>query len=165
MEKFELVDDKGNRTSKILSIVELENVNNIPKDCYLPVTGVVILNTNNNILAQKRSKLKSTNPGKWGIFSGKVDLGENFKDAAVREVYEEIGVKLNKEELKILSKYKDNKAFFIIFYIYKNIDITDCKLQKQEIDEIKYFNIKELENLYNDGFEWLPDLKKLLQIK
>lgn len=165
MEKFELVDDKGNKTNKILNIVDLENVNNIPKDCYLPVAGVVILNTNNNILSQKRSKLKSTNPGKWGIFSGKVDLGETPKEAAVREVYEEIGIKLNEDELKILSNYKSNKAFFTIFYICKNIDTVDCKLQTQEIDEIKYFNIKELEKLDNDGFEWLQDLKKLLQFE
>ena len=43
-----------------------------------------------------------------------------------------------------------------------NIDINECKIQKEELDEVKYFKIEELGSLDNEGFEWLDDLKKII---
>ena len=124
MEKFELVDKNGNRTGKILTYVEACNPNNIPDEYYLPVVGVAIINENNEILLQKRSRFKRANPNKWGICGGKVNLGENF---------EEIGILLNKDKLKIIRKATTGKSYFTIYYIRKNIDIDECKLQEQEL--------------------------------
>ena len=162
MEKFELVDKNGNKTGKVITYFEAYNPKNIPNGCYLPVVGVVIVNNNNEILLQKRSMLKKSNPGKWGICSGKVDLGEIPLDAGVRETLEEIGITLNKDDLKFLSIYTNEKAYFTVYYVRKNVDINECKLQKEELEEVRYFKIEELENLDNDGFEWLDNLKKII---
>ena len=43
----------------------------------------------------------------------------------------------------------------------KNVDINKCKIQEYELEELRYFKIEELENLDNEGFEWLENLKKL----
>ena len=32
-------------------------------------------------------------PGMWGLFGGRIELGENASDAVVREVYEELAIK------------------------------------------------------------------------
>ena len=88
MEKFELVDKNGNGTGNILTYVEACNTNNIPDKCYLPAVGVVIVNKHNEILLQKRSRFKKSNPNKWGVCGGKVNLGEDSIDAAVRETFE-----------------------------------------------------------------------------
>ena len=161
MEKHELVDKNGKKTGKILTHTEARNPDNIQKGYYISVVGVVIINENNEILLQKRSRLKRTNPNKWGICGGKVNLGETTIDAGIRETYEEIGILLNKDELKFLSMYSNEKAHFTIYYVRKNVDVNECKLQKEELEEIKYFKIKELPNLDNEGFEWLKSLKKI----
>lgn len=161
MEKYELVDKNGNKTGKILTQIESRDINNIPTGEYISVVGVVIINENNEILLQKRSKFKKINPGKWGICGGKVEIGETTLDAGIRETFEEIGIALNKSELKFLSTAKNEKAYFTVYYVRKNVDINKCKIQEDELEELRYFKIEELENLDNEGFEWLENLKKL----
>ena len=124
MEKYELVDKNGNKTGKILTQIESRDINNIPTGQYISVVGVVIINENNEILLQKRSKCKKVNPGKWGICGGKVEIGETTLDAGIRETFEEIGIALNKSELKFLSAAKNEKAHFTVYYVRKNVDIN-----------------------------------------
>ncbi len=162
MEKHELVDKTGNKTGKILTHMEARDPNNVPNGYYIPVVGVIIINGDNKILLQKRSRFKRANPSKWGICGGKVDLGETPIDAGVRETLEEIGIFLNKDELKFLSMDTNEKAHFTVYYIRKNVDVNECKLQEEELEEVKYFKIEELEDLDNEGFEWLDDLKKII---
>ncbi len=162
MEKFELVDKNGNGTGNILTYVEACNTNNIPDKCYLPAVGVVIVNKHNEILLQKRSRFKKSNPNKWGVCGGKVNLGEDSIDAAVRETFEEIGILLDKDSLKTIRKATNGKYYFTVYYTRKNINLNECKLQEREIDEVRYFKIEELKSLDNEGLEWLDNLKKVI---
>ena len=160
MEKFELVDKNGNKTGKVITYKEACNSDNIPSEYYLSVVGVVIINDNNEILLQKRSKFKKSNPSKWGICGVKVRLKEETTDAGVREVFEEIGVLLDKNKLKIIRKATNGKAYFTIYFIRKNVDISECILQEKEVEEVRYYKIEELVHLESEGFEWLEGLKK-----
>lgn len=163
MEKHELVDKNGNKTGKILTHIEARDSNNVPNGYYISVVGVIIINEKNEILLQKRSRFKRANPSKWSIRGGKVDLGETPLDAGVRETFEEIGILLNKEELKFLSMDTNEKAHFTVYYVRKNVDVNECKLQEEELEEVRYFKIEELKDLDNEGFEWLESLKKILE--
>lgn len=163
MEKHELVDINGNRTGKVLTHIEARDFNNVPNGYYISVVGVVIINENDEILLQKRSRFKRSNPSKWGICGGKVDLGETPLEAGIRETFEEIGITLDKEKLKILKMDTNNKTHFTVYYIRKNVDINECRLQEEELEEVKYFKIEELQDLDNEGFEWLENLKKIMK--
>lgn len=162
MEKHELVDINGNKTGKILTHVEARDPNNVPEGHYIAVVGVVIINSKNEILLQKRSRFKRANPSKWGICGGKVDLNETTLDAGVRETLEEIGIRLDKEDLRFLSMDTNEKTHFTVYYVRQDVDIEKCKLQEEELEEVKYFKIEELQNLDNEGFEWLDNLKKVI---
>ena len=162
MKKHELVDINGNKTGKILTHVEARDINNVPNGCYISVVGVVIINENDEILLQKRSRFKRANPSKWGICGGKVDLGETPLEAGIRENLEKIGILLNKEELKFLSMDTNGKLHFTVYYVRKNVDLKECKLQEEELEGVKYFKIEELEDLDNEGFEWLENFRKII---
>lgn len=162
MEEHELVDMNGNKTGKILTHVEARDPDNVPKGHYIAVVGVVIINNNNEVLLQKRSRFKRDNPSKWGICGGKVDLNETTIDAGVRETLEEIGIRLNKEDLNFLSMDTNEKTHFTVYYVRQDVDIDKCKLQEEELEEVKYFKIEELQYLDNEGFEWLENLKKYI---
>src|SRR3989344_6886437 len=57
-------------------------------------TGIVIFNDKGEILIQKRSTTKDTDPGYLSTSaSGHLQKGETYKDAAEREMFEEIGIK------------------------------------------------------------------------
>ncbi len=163
MERHELVDRNGNNTGKVLTHIEARDRNNIPEGYYISVVGVVILNEANEILLQRRSSNKRVNPNKWGICGGKVDFGETPLDAVVRETFEEIGVLLEKEELNFFSMEVIEKLHFTVYYTRKDVDVNTCKLQKEEVAGVQWFNIEELQNLDNEGFEWLENLKKVLE--
>ena len=165
MEKHELVDRNGNKTGKVLTHIEARDPNNVPNGYYISVVGVVIINDKNEILLQKRSRFKRANPSKWGICGGKVDLGETPLDAGIRETFEEIGILLNKDDLKFLIMDTNEKSYFTVYYVRKNVCANECKLQEKEVEEVKYFKIEELENLENEGFEWLDGLKKIIKNK
>lgn len=162
MEKFELVDENGNKTGKILNILEIDNRECVPDGYFVSIVWVLIINDKNELLLQKRSMLKKFYPGKLGICGGKVDFNEETIDAAVRETYEEIGVKLDKNDLKFLCNIKGDGAYITVFYVRKNIDINECILQKEEVDEIKYFNIEKLKEIENEGEEAYKNLKEIL---
>lgn len=162
MEKFELVDEYGNKTGKILTSLEIDNRQCIPDGCFVSIVWVLILNDKNDLLLQRRSMLKKFYPGKLGVCGGKVDFNEEPIDAGVRETYEEIGVKLNRDDLKFLCTTKGEKAYITVFYVRKNIDISKCVLQKEEIDELKYFSIDKLKEIDNEGKEAYTYLKSVI---
>ena len=162
-EKYKLVDIKGKGTGVILSDSEVNDVNNIPKGHYMPVVGVVIINSKNEILLQKRSRNKKMNPGKWGICGGKINLGENSLDAGIRETVEEIQVKLDKEDLQFLTMDTSDKVHFTVYYVRKDVELDNCILRKEEVEEIRYFKVEELDDLDNEGFEWLGSLKEIIE--
>lgn len=163
MEMHELVDKDGNKTGKILTHIEVRDPNNIPNGYYISVVGVVIINENDEILFQKRSRFKRVNPSKWGICGGKVDFGETPLEAGVRETLEEIGILLNKDELQFLSMDTDGKLHFTVYLARKNVDINKCKLQEEELEELRYFKIEEINELDTEGVEWLENLKRIVE--
>jgi 8-oxo-dGTP diphosphatase len=61
------------------------------KPFYLAVAAI-IRDGQGRILLLKRSDDDSINPGKWDLPGGKIDKGETFDQALVREVREESGL-------------------------------------------------------------------------
>ena len=56
---------------------------------------VLLTDENGKILIIKRSTDSKTNAGKWELPGGKVDQGESFDQALIREVCEETNLKIS----------------------------------------------------------------------
>ena len=69
--------------------------------CHIPFiqTGaaIIIRNEKGQILLQER-----TDRNKWGLPGGCQDLGEDLRNTAVREAYEETGIKINPNEIILI---------------------------------------------------------------
>ena len=69
--------------------------------CHIPFiqTGaaVIIRNEKDEILLQER-----TDRNQWGIPGGCQDLGEDLRETAVREAYEETGIKLDINKIQLI---------------------------------------------------------------
>ncbi len=76
------------------------------KKLVLTGTPVIIENSKKEILLGKRSPKEIFYPSVWGLPGGMVEHKENFKDAAKREVNEELGVKI--KIIKQLENYESS---------------------------------------------------------
>ena len=68
----------------------------------------ILLNKNGEILIAKRRNNQFM-PGYWELPGGKIEVGENKKSSLKRELFEELGVTVNKSSLKhtMCHKYPD----------------------------------------------------------
>ena len=119
-----------------------------------------IENDNNELLVQKRNPNKSTFPNLWAIsVAGHVDAGETSRDAAIRELKEEVNLDVGPEELKYLftikrvQPYKNSylRVFDDVYILHRNIDVDDTKLQVEELTDIKYVYYEYLESIFKSG--------------
>ena len=122
---------------------------------------ILVFNSKNQIFLQKRSKLKDENPGFWDTSSaGHVDTGETYDECAVRELWEELGIK---ELLKPLAKIRactETYQEHVQVYVCKtNASIT---INKNEISEGKYFNWTTLPNVIQSNSEIFTSSFKLI---
>lgn len=108
---------------------------------------VWIVNSSNEVLLQRRAKTKINHPDMWDIsVAGHVSAGEDALTSALREVEEEIGVVLVKEDLQHLginvSQSVINDGTYInneiddIYLVRKDIPLADMKKQDEEVDDL-----------------------------
>jgi len=101
---------------------------------------VLVFNSRGQIFLQKRSMKKDRQPGVWdSSASGHVDSGEEYDTTAVREVWEEIGLRLNqapKRLFKIPACVETDQEFV---WVYRCESEGPFKLHPDEIDEGGWF--------------------------
>lgn len=115
---------------------------------------VYVFNSKGEVLLQKRSAEKTSNPNMWGgSAGGHVEAGDNSFDAAIRETHEEIGLSVSDPEVRYIGTSRDsvvlnggtykNNQFNDVYVIKKDVAISDLKKQDSEVSEIKWIPIEE----------------------
>lgn len=116
---------------------------------------VWIINSNNEVLMQRRSKTKVNCPNMWDIsVAGHISAGEDAMTSAIREIEEEIGIEIQESELKHLGELTAesilndgtyiNKEYNDVYLIEKDIELSQMKKQESEVEDLKYISIDEL---------------------
>ena len=117
---------------------------------------LVVNESKTKTLFQQRASNKSLYPDMWDIaVGGHISSGENDTIAVKRELNEELGIDPNTCDIKFIKKYKEelnnnninNKEIVSIFILYKDIDINDIVLQKEEVRDAKWITKDEMEEL------------------
>lgn len=171
MEYIDVVDENNELTNVVVSKEEVHDKGL----WYREVVGFVI-NQNGEILLQKRAPHKREKANLWEVCYGHVSSKEEPQTSMVRELDEEIGLKVKKEDLQFLriekiKEHNENKtrfhyAFSYIFLIKTDKKITDYVLQEEEVSDIKYVKMEELRNMYilKDKNLALTNLQYLLEL-
>lgn len=145
MEKRDLYDINRNLTGETIL-----KGDEIPDGKYIVVVLVYIQNSDGKFLIQKRSEIKN---GKYATTGGHPKSGENSIQGILTEVEEEIGLKLNKDDLQLYfsGRSDEEKVFWDDYYAKVDIpDIKNLKLQKDEVDSIHWFTEEEIKVLMRE---------------
>ncbi len=152
-ELIDILDENGKETG----MRKMRNYAHA-KGLWHHASHVWVYNSKGEILLQKRSMKIENYPGLWDISAaGHISAGETPEQAALREMYEEIGIKADPKDLKqILVKkeccvpkpgYYDNEYDYI--YILKH-DTLPKNLQEGEVDAVKFVPISDFEKELKD---------------
>ncbi len=163
MEIWDIYDKEGKITGKTMKKGE-----KVPEGYYHLGADVWIMNSKNEILIQKRAPLKRS-PNVWAMTGGSVIKGETSLQTIKRETLEELGIKLNIENARLIKHYRTGEVWLDTYFVRQDIDLKDIVRQESEVSEVKWATYKEIEELFAKNqmmanrWEYVRNLMKVLQ--
>lgn len=134
-------------------------------------SAIIIRNENKEILLQER-----TDRNMWGLPGGCQELGEDLRETAIREAYEETGIKLNIEDLVLINTLSGNlrkNSYPNGDVVYNNTslylaDVSINSLEKlkgdSETKRLEFFSLDDIPSNLMDK-DLILEYKKYLESK
>ena len=150
----EIVDeelwDAYDENEKLLGFdLKRSQAKSLPDGVYHVIVNVYTMTKDGKLLTTERSRNK-TYPLKWEVTGGSILKGETAAEGAVRELYEETGIKISTEDLIVLYSYVD-KPKHAIYHSYLNLIEKEVHVTLQEGETMDYMYVpyKEFDELVN----------------
>jgi mutator protein MutT len=112
----------------------------------IPVAVFGILQRNDQVLLGRRFQTGHED-GNYGLPSGHIDGDESLSQALIRELKEEIGVKVNANDLefRLLShRNGSDKEYIDVFFRVKNWNGEPRIMEPDKCDDLSWFDISHL---------------------
>lgn len=90
-------------------------------------------------------------PLKWECNGGALLSGEDVIEGLIREIYEELGIKLKKDKAIFLKTAKNNHRFKEIYLFEEDVEISQLEFKDGEVESAKWVNIDEFMNMFNNA--------------
>lgn len=102
------------------------------------------------VLLLKRSETAKRFPGWWIGPGGHVDENEDYLSAAIRETWEETGIRIETDEIKLkvvaIGNHLDRKEVYIVLYFLIKLT-SDQKIVNSEEGKSTWFSIDEVRKM------------------
>lgn len=125
--------------------------NPVPDGYYHISVHIWIVNSENKFLVQKRAPTKKKFPNMWATTGGAVISGEDGRLGCIREVEEELGIRTNLSRAQIIETKQRKDDFVDVWLIHEDFSIEDLIIQKDEVSEVKWMTIAEIEKLIENN--------------
>ena len=159
MELFDLYDDERRLTGETI-----ERGAPLPESRYHLVIHICILGSDGKMLIQQRQPFKKSFPGKWDVsVGGSAVAGENSRQAASRELYEELGISHDFSHDRPMLKVHFERGFDDVYVIHKDIAVSELKLQAEEVQAAKWADRDEIYSLI-DSSAFIPYYKSYIDM-
>ena len=147
---MELWDVYNKNKEKIRKVIDRHSNERLKEGEYHLVTEAIIINSKGEILLSKRAETKQKFPLMWECNGGSVKKEENTLQAIVREIQEELRIKLNKKEARYLKTIRNDTAkYFKDLWVFKkDIKLEELSFTDNEVIEAKWVTIDEFEVMY-----------------
>lgn len=130
---------------------------------YHMVIHVCIFNSKGELLIQQRQPWKSFGE-KWDVSVGGSALkGETSRDAAHRELLEELGIDFDFSSLRPNMTMNFEEGFDDFYLLNMDIDLTSLTLQPEEVKDARWASREEVFGLIDKG-EFIPFFKSFIDL-
>lgn len=124
------------------------------------IARVFLFTTNNQLLLQRRASHVVSFPDLWDQSAGgHVDVGETEREAAIRELKEELGI-TNVPLTTIAEGVRsDQPDDYVFSYIYRGIvsPTTSLAPDPDEVSTVRWFTLEEFESaVWNTSAQFVP---------
>lgn len=116
---------------------------------HILVSALIVINSQNEIMLQLTSKSKGNI---LSLPSGHVLHDEDSKETIIREMYEEQGIRIDKEEISFVEERLANRiAYFDIYYLKADYNKADMILQEEEVANVIWMSPEDIFKEYDNG--------------
>jgi Isopentenyldiphosphate isomerase len=159
MELWDVYDIDRNKTNKTMvrgGIFE--------KDNYHLVVHICIFNSKGEMLIQQRQPFKEGWSNMWDItVGGSAIKGDTSQAAAERELFEELGLKVDLKNIRPHITINFNDGFDDVYLIEQEVDLSKLSLQYEEVQKVKLASKEEIFSMIESG-EFIPYYQSLIQL-
>ena len=141
MEYLNLYDRQGN-------LLKEKGIRGEKSDNLVGIVIIFIENSKGEFLIQKTSSSRSS---VFATTGGHVSYGSDFYDSIINEVKEELGIDISKEEIKEVNTYIREYYIQKVYYLKKDIDIKDIRIQEDEVDYVKWLDKNTINKLIENN--------------
>lgn len=157
MEYWDLYDANRNQLGRTI-----KRGDSFAEGEYYVCCEVWIQNSEGKFLMTQRHPDKKAG-GLWEFTGGGVLAGETTKQAAVRELEEELGVSVDESELILLEVYQKKNYFMDIYVVKKDLNVENLVLQPEEVVDVKWVSDEEILRMKeNKEIVWLVGLRYVM---
>lgn len=146
MEILDIYNNKGEVTGKTVDRYDEEYV--FAENEYMAIAQIYIENNAGYYLIEESAK-KTGN--RFLPVGGHIAHGETPYETIVREVLEEIGLDISKEDIADLGFIVDDSRVRFIYYLKKDVDISTLTIQPEEVKSVKYMTVDEIKDYIEKG--------------
>jgi isopentenyl-diphosphate delta-isomerase len=160
--RIPIVDEQDN----IIRVVDNKEEIDLNPELIYRVSSLWITNSKGEILLARRAFNKSHDPGKWGpAVAGTVEEGETYEQNIIKEAEEELGIKDIKPIIDVKLRNRRKHNYFVQrFSITLDKDISEFKIQEDEVAEIKWFTVEGLKkDLEEKPDDFLRGIKERME--
>ena len=151
MEKWDIYDINRTKTGK----THIRGDRMEDGDYHI-VIHICLFNSEGKMLLQKRRDTKKEWSGKWDITaSGSALSGETSRQAAARELTEELGIDIDFSHIAPSFSVTFLHGFDDFYIVYAVVDLSRVKMQEEEVQQVKWADREEIHRLISDG-EFIP---------
>lgn len=159
MELWDLYDKDRVKTGQTM-----EREGSFSDHVFHLVVHVCIFNTRGEMLIQQRQPFKEGWPNRWDLsVGGSAITGETSSAAAEREVFEEIGYKVDLSNERPFLTINFEVGFDDYYLLEDQLDIETLQLQYEEVQRVKWASKKEIMQLQDKG-EFIPYYRGLINL-
>lgn len=147
MELVDLYDEDRRRTGAIA-----ERHGPRKPGTFRTVVHVCLFDSAGRLLIQQRTDSKLLWPGRWDVtVGGGVDAGETSRQAAEREVREELGLELDLRGLRPALTVNFAAGFDDFFLVRGEADPDALTLQTEEVQRVRWATLPEVQSEIKSG--------------